>query len=97
MTLYKKERALIIKLFYQNQSNASAALRSYRRMKNLRILPISVNVVKGMIRQFRETGSLDLTPRRGRCATEPAIVEKFVNATGEASARSSNATLTGLS
>ncbi|GBL71963.1 hypothetical protein AVEN_115008-1 [Araneus ventricosus] len=46
MPLYKKEFVLIVKLFYQNDSNPFAELHAYRRMKRLRRGPISVKAVK---------------------------------------------------
>ena len=52
MSLNKKERALIVKLFYQNNSNALAALQAYRWMKNLRREPMNLSGVKLMIRKF---------------------------------------------
>lgn len=97
MPLNKKERALIVKLFYQNESNASAALRAYRRMKNLRRGPMSSSAVQRMIRKFEETGSLDVAPGRGRRATQPATVDEVAIATAAAAASSSNATVSGRS
>lgn len=37
--------------------------------------------MNGIISKFEETDSLDISPRRGRYATDLAIVEKKANAT----------------
>ena len=60
LSLHKKERALVVKLFYQNDSNSLAAFRANRRMKKLRREHTCVNAVKLMIRKCEVTGSLDV-------------------------------------
>ena len=55
------------------------------------------NSVKQMIRKFEATGSLDIAWGRGQCATAPTIVEEVAIATAKATARSSNATVSGQS
>ena len=62
MTLSKKERALLMKIFYQNGSNNSATLKEFRRMKRLRRGPMSVNGLKTMISVFEETAELGVIP-----------------------------------
>ena len=66
MSLHKKEHALIVKHFFcQNDSNASAALRAYLQMKNLRRGPMCVNAVKLIIRKYEATGSPCVETERG--------------------------------
>ena len=43
MVIEKRDHALLVKLFYLNGSKSSAALREYRRMKELRRGPMSTN------------------------------------------------------
>ena len=59
------EKALLLKLFYQNSSNATAALREFRKLKDVRRGLMSDCGVHKMIKKFEETGKLDiLTVRR---------------------------------
>ncbi|KAF8768400.1 hypothetical protein HNY73_021224 [Argiope bruennichi] len=56
------QRALLVKLFYPNQSNAATALRKFRSRNNLRKgPPLSINAVKAMI---EKAGSLAIRPGR---------------------------------
>lgn len=66
MRLTLAQRALLVKLFYLNQSNAAAALREFRSRNNLRKGPLSINAVKAMVKKFETTGSLTTRPGRGR-------------------------------
>lgn len=66
MALEKKERALLVKLFYQNGNNLSSALREYRRLKGLRKGPMSRQALKKMMTKFEETGELRVLQGRGR-------------------------------
>ena len=51
----KRDRALLVKLFYVNSSKSSAALREYRHMKGLRRGHISTNGLKKMMMKFENT------------------------------------------
>ena len=62
MTLNKEERALLVKIFYQNGSNYSAILKECRRMKQLRKCLLSVNGLENMISKFEETKELGVIP-----------------------------------
>ncbi|GBM41905.1 hypothetical protein AVEN_13623-1 [Araneus ventricosus] len=57
MSLEKKERALLMKLFYRNGSNLSTALREYQRLKSLRKGPMSRQALRKMITKFEGLGS----------------------------------------
>ena len=65
MVIEKRDRALLVKLFYLNASKSSAVLREYRRMKGLRRGPMSTNEVKKMMK-FENTGHFGVAPGRGR-------------------------------
>ena len=52
-----------------------------------------INAVKLIIRKFEATDSLDVVPGRRRRTIAPVIVEEVEIATAEATARSSNATV----
>ncbi|GFW91415.1 uncharacterized protein TNCV_3375811 [Trichonephila clavipes] len=60
--LTKKDRTLLVKLFYQNGSNHLAALLEYRRLKDLRKGPISKIGLRKMTMKFEETGNLGVLP-----------------------------------
>ncbi|GBN16768.1 hypothetical protein AVEN_156101-1 [Araneus ventricosus] len=66
MPLEKKERALLMKLFYQNNSNLSTALREYHHLNGLRKQPMSRRALKKMITKFEETGELGVLQGKGR-------------------------------
>ena len=70
MVIEKRDRALLVKLFYLNGSKSSAALREYRHMKGLRRGPMSTNGLKKkkvmMMMKFENTGDLGVAPGRGR-------------------------------
>ncbi|GFS68755.1 hypothetical protein TNCV_408611 [Trichonephila clavipes] len=79
MTLNKKERALLVKIFYQNGSNYLATLKEYRRMKRLRC-QTSVNGLKNMISKFEETGELGVISGTGRRPVKPERVQQIDHA-----------------
>ncbi|GFV73434.1 DUF4817 domain-containing protein [Trichonephila clavipes] len=65
------EKALLVKLCYQNGECASAALRCYRHTKGIRRGkgPLTNAAVARMISKFEATGCLDDRPRSGRPST----------------------------
>ncbi|GFT60859.1 DUF4817 domain-containing protein [Trichonephila clavipes] len=73
------EKALLVKLYYQNGECAreSAALRSYRHTKGIRRGkgPLTNAVVARMISKFEATGCLDDRPRSGRPSTRRNAAE----------------------
>ena len=79
----KKDRALLIKLFYQNGSNLSIALREYRRLNCLRKGPMSRQALKKMIQKFEETEVLGVMRGRGRKRISNETVEEVALAVVE--------------
>ncbi|GFV80619.1 DUF4817 domain-containing protein [Trichonephila clavipes] len=71
------EKALLVKLYYQNGECASAALRSYRHTKGIRRGkgPLTNAAVARMISKFEATGCLDDRPRSGRPSTRRNAAE----------------------
>ncbi|GFW89292.1 uncharacterized protein TNCV_4934601 [Trichonephila clavipes] len=71
------EKALLVKLYYQNGECASAALRSYRHTKGIRRGkgPLTNPAVARMISKFEATGCLDDRPRSGRPSTRRNAAE----------------------
>ena len=65
MAVTLPERALLVKLFYENKGNAAAALREFRRLKNLRKGPLLPQALRRMISRFEKTGDLRVQPGRG--------------------------------
>lgn len=75
MTVSLVERALLVKLFYENKGNSAAAVREFRRIKNLRRGPMSTKGIRAMIKRFEETGKLGVRPGRGRKPVTPVLVD----------------------
>ncbi|GFX74915.1 DUF4817 domain-containing protein [Trichonephila clavipes] len=71
------EKALLVKLYYQNGECASAALRSYRHTKGIRRGkgPLTNAAVARMISKFEATGCLDDRPCSGRPSTRRNAAE----------------------
>ncbi|GFV64033.1 DUF4817 domain-containing protein [Trichonephila clavipes] len=65
MAVTLPERALLVKLFYESKGNAAAALREFRRFKNIRNVSLLPQALKRMIVRFEKTGYLGVQP--GRC------------------------------
>ena len=60
-----RDRALLVKLYYQTNDNASAALREYRRLKGLRKGPMTIAGLRKMVLRFENSGTLQVLPGRG--------------------------------
>ncbi|GFW46760.1 DUF4817 domain-containing protein [Trichonephila clavipes] len=71
------EKALLVKLYYQNGECASAALRSYLHTKGIRRGegPLTNAAVARMISKFEATGCLDDRPRSGQPSTRRNAAE----------------------
>ncbi|GFT91226.1 DUF4817 domain-containing protein [Trichonephila clavipes] len=69
MAITLPERALLEKLFYESKGIAAAALREFRRLKNLRKGPLLPQALKRMFARFEKTGHLGVQP--GRDAYRP--------------------------
>ncbi|GFT32786.1 DUF4817 domain-containing protein [Trichonephila clavipes] len=71
------EKALLVKLYYQNGECASAVIRSYRHTKGIRRGkgPLTNAAVARMISKFEATGCLDDRPRSGRPSTRRNAAE----------------------
>ncbi|GBN46715.1 hypothetical protein AVEN_149538-1 [Araneus ventricosus] len=61
-----QEKALLVKLFYLNQQNSVAAVKEFRRMKQIRRCPMFPCALRKMIWKFETTGKLGILPGRGR-------------------------------
>ncbi|GFX66892.1 DUF4817 domain-containing protein [Trichonephila clavipes] len=80
MAVTLPERALLVKLFYESKGNAAAALREFRRLKNLSKGPLLPQALKRMIARFEKTGHLGVQPGRGRKSTHSDVVEDVATA-----------------
>ncbi|GFT11534.1 uncharacterized protein TNCV_2523491 [Trichonephila clavipes] len=71
------EKALLVKLYYQNWECASVALRSYRHTKGIPRGkgPLTNPAVARMISKFEATGCLDDRPRSGLSSTRRNAAE----------------------
>ncbi|GFQ73849.1 hypothetical protein TNCT_233141 [Trichonephila clavata] len=75
MTVSLVERALLVKLFYENKGNASAAAREFYHRKSLKFRPMSTNDNRAMIKRFEESEKLGVKPGRGRKHITPVLVD----------------------
>ncbi|GFW84945.1 uncharacterized protein TNCV_682331 [Trichonephila clavipes] len=80
MAVTLPERNLLVKLFYESKGNAAAALREFRRLKNLRKGPLLPQALKRMITRFEKAGHLGVQPGRGRKSTRSDVVEDVATA-----------------
>jgi hypothetical protein len=87
MPLSLPDRALILKLFYVNSSNAAAALREFRHVKGMRKGkgPMTPSSLRRMVNKFEETGSFTIKCGRGRKPVPIPIQEEIATAIVESS------------
>jgi hypothetical protein len=69
------ERALLVKLFYQNNNSALVALRKFRSLRGKRKGPLTVKGLRKMVAKFEETGSFNIRSGRGRKSVSAEVVE----------------------
>ncbi|GFX41677.1 hypothetical protein TNCV_3110731 [Trichonephila clavipes] len=56
------ERALLVRLFYENKGNASAAALEFCHRKYLRRGPMSTKDIRAMVMRFEGTGESGVQP-----------------------------------
>ncbi|GFW94696.1 uncharacterized protein TNCV_4247361 [Trichonephila clavipes] len=76
MSLCLPDRALLVKLFYQNDNSAIVTLRKFRTLKGLRKGPLTAKNLRLMVTKFEETGSLNVRSGRGKKAVSAEAIEK---------------------
>ncbi|GFX97126.1 uncharacterized protein TNCV_556161 [Trichonephila clavipes] len=76
MSLCLPDRALLVKLFYQNDNSAIVALRRFRTLKGLRKGPLTAKNLRLMVTKFEETGSLNVRSGRGKKPVSAEAIEK---------------------
>ncbi|GFU86465.1 uncharacterized protein TNCV_1418171 [Trichonephila clavipes] len=76
MSLCLPDRALLVKLFYQNDNSAIVALRKFRTLKGLRKGPLTAKNLRWMVTKFEETGSLNFCSGRGKKPVSTEAIEK---------------------
>ncbi|GFT45052.1 uncharacterized protein TNCV_3790461 [Trichonephila clavipes] len=76
MSLCLPDRALLVKLFYQNDNSAIVALRKFQTLKGMRKGPLSAINLRLMATKFEETGSLNVRSGRGRKPVSTEAIEK---------------------
>ncbi|GFT60743.1 hypothetical protein NPIL_502471 [Nephila pilipes] len=74
------ERALIMKLTYENQSNVVATLRAFRCRKKLSGGPMSPQNVTNMISRLEEPGSLYVQHDRKRKSISAEVISEITTA-----------------
>ncbi|GFX80325.1 uncharacterized protein TNCV_3930781 [Trichonephila clavipes] len=70
------DRALLVKLFYQNDNSAIVALRKFRILKGLRKGLLTAKNLRLMVTKFEETGSLNVRSGRGKKPISAEAIEK---------------------
>ncbi|GFY34452.1 hypothetical protein TNCV_2821381 [Trichonephila clavipes] len=78
MSLCLPDRALLVKLFYQNDNSAIVALRKFRTLKGLRKGPLTAKNLQLMVTKFEKTGSLNVCSGRGNKPVSAEAIEKVV-------------------
>ncbi|GFW02944.1 uncharacterized protein TNCV_683701 [Trichonephila clavipes] len=76
MSLRLPDRALLVKLFYQNDNSAIVALRKFRTLKGMRKGQLTAINLQLMVTKFEETGSLNIRSGRGRKPVSEEAIEK---------------------
>ncbi|GFX14583.1 uncharacterized protein TNCV_4015811 [Trichonephila clavipes] len=76
MSLCLPDRALLAKLFYQNDNSAIVALRKFRTLKGFRKGPLTAKNLRLMVTKFEETGSLNVRSGRGKKPVSAEAIEK---------------------
>ncbi len=60
------DRALLVKLLYQNDNSPIVALRKFRSLKEIRKGPLTVKGFRLMVDKFEETSSFTIRSGKGR-------------------------------
>ncbi|GFV63584.1 hypothetical protein TNCV_2195581 [Trichonephila clavipes] len=76
MPLCLPDRALLVKLFYQNDNSAIVALRRFQTLKGLRKGPLTAKNLRLMVTKFEETGSLNVRSGREKKPVSAEAIEK---------------------
>ncbi|GFX77054.1 uncharacterized protein TNCV_1072541 [Trichonephila clavipes] len=76
MSLCLPDRALLVKLFYQNDNSTIVAQRKFRTLKGLRKGPLTAKNLRLMVTKFEETGSLNVRSGRGKKPVSAEAIEK---------------------
>ncbi|GFX08607.1 uncharacterized protein TNCV_4171061 [Trichonephila clavipes] len=76
MSLRLPDRALLVKLFYQNDNSAIVALRKFRNLKGMRKGPLTAINLQLMVTKYEETGSLNVRSGRGKKPVSAEAIEK---------------------
>ncbi|GFU47563.1 uncharacterized protein TNCV_2442911 [Trichonephila clavipes] len=77
MSLRLPDRALLVKLFYQNDNSAIVALRKFWTLKGLRKGPFTAKNLRLMVTKFEETGSSNVRSGRGKKPISSEAIEKI--------------------
>ncbi|GFW82071.1 uncharacterized protein TNCV_772001 [Trichonephila clavipes] len=75
MSLCLPDRALLVKLFYQNDNSAIVALRKFWTLKGLRKGPLTAKNLRLMVTKFVETTSLNVRSGRGKKPVSAEAIE----------------------
>ena len=83
MVIEKRDRTLLVMLFYQNGSKSRSASREFRQMKGLRRGPMSTNGLKKKMVKFENTGDFSVAPGIGRWSIPMEVVDKVAVAVAD--------------
>ncbi|GFX44286.1 DUF4817 domain-containing protein [Trichonephila clavipes] len=82
MSLRLPDRALLVKLFYQNNNSAIVGLQKFRTLKGMRKGPMTAINLRLMVTKFEETGSLNVRSGRGRKRVSAEAIEESCTSGG---------------
>lgn len=66
MSVTMQDRALLVKCYYECDSNEQRALQKFRTVRGKRRGPMTPQGLRKMMAKFEATGLLSVTPGRGR-------------------------------
>ena len=75
----------MVKSFYEDKGNISAAIRDFHHTKNLRLVPISIKGVRATITRFKEAEKLGVKSGRECKPVIPVVADVFKAAAVEKS------------
>ncbi|GFV79825.1 uncharacterized protein TNCV_1726501 [Trichonephila clavipes] len=76
MSLCLPDRALLVKLFYQNDNSAIVVVRKFRTLKGLRKGPLTAKTLRVILTKFEETGLFKVRSGRGKKPVSAEAIEK---------------------
>ncbi len=75
-----QNKALLVRLYYENQHSESLAFRRYQSVRNVKKPPCTRQTLLNLVKKFEETGNLCDRKRSGRPQVQPEVIESIASA-----------------